>query len=80
MFPLYEADEGIAGAPGKRPENVPVDVAAFFAEAGPCSCKGKRSPECEPTDASGPPPCCPPSGETHDDLDDLIDALDELDV
>jgi len=116
MFPQYTADEGIAGAPGKRPENAPIDAAAFFAKSkepcpvcgcacdcerstdgtappgmtvcpacgclcaqpGPCACKGQLTPHEEtpgvPAEAR---PCC---GKPRDDLDDLIDALDELDV
>jgi hypothetical protein len=37
LFPLYEADEGIAGAPGKRPAAAPLNPEAFFARSGePC--------------------------------------------
>ena len=108
MFPQYPGDEGIAGAPGKRPVTGTIDVDAFFGQSREpcplcgCACDCERS-----TDGTAPPgktvcpacgclcdgpgPCArkrgaasqdAPAESDHprDDLDDLIDALDELDV
>jgi hypothetical protein len=65
MFPLYTADDGIAGAPGKRPATAPVNVEAFFARAKEpcpvcgCSCDCERA-----TDGIAPPgkTICPACG------------------
>ena len=108
MFPQYPGDEGIAGAPGKRPATGTIDVDAFFEQSREpcplcgCACDCERS-----TDGTAPPgktvcpacgclcdgpgPCARKAGAAsrdapaesdrpRDDLDDLIDALDELDV
>ena len=48
LFPLCETDEGIAGAPGKRPAAAPIDAQAFFARSRKscpvcgCSCDCER--------------------------------------
>jgi len=48
LFPLYETDEGIAGASGKRPAAGPIDADAFFARSGGacpvcgCACDCER--------------------------------------
>ena len=64
MFPLYAADEGIAGAAGKRPAAAPIDAEAFFKRGEPCplcgcSCDCQRS-----TDGTAPPgkKVCPACG------------------
>ncbi|HUV38290.1 MAG TPA: hypothetical protein VMY39_01690 [Planctomycetota bacterium] len=49
MFPHHEGDEGIAGAPGKRPRVVEKDIAGIFARRGEpcpvcgCACDCERS-------------------------------------
>ena len=48
IFPLCESDEGVAGAPGKRPAAEPIDAEAFFARSRRscpvcgCSCDCER--------------------------------------
>jgi len=78
MFPHYEDDPAIAGAPGTNVEASEVDVAALFQSkartaAGPDS--ENEEPCCE-GDEAGPEKRS--SDEGQDDLDDLIDELDEL--
>ena len=70
MFPQHTGDEGIAGAPGIRLTGKPTDVEAFLA----------RATALEADRTSGSADDTPDDERSHDDLDDLIDALDELDV
>jgi len=64
LFPLCETDEGIAGAPGKRPAAVPLDAEAFFKRGEPCPLCGCAC-DCErSTDGTAPPgkKVCPACG------------------
>lgn len=82
IFPLYEADEAIAGAPGKFPEPDAAARRMYYSRTGrPC-------PRCGLADRStrGRPraPLCPecgrplPSGRKPDALDALLDGLERL--
>lgn len=76
MFPHYVEDPGIAGAPGAEVGQAEIDVAAFFQSRA-----GAGADECECSDdgAKGTDmPADRTSGDKRDDLDDLIDALDDL--
>lgn len=77
MFPHYEDDPAIAGAPGMEVETGQVDVAEFFrskaqaADNAECDCDSGEAAEtsdeaAERSDAAG------------DDLDELIEELDKL--
>ena len=66
MFPHHTADPGIAGAPGATISSKPMDVEAFFKST---------APHPSPPDSSAPCKC---KKADRDDLDDLIDALDDM--
>ena len=66
MFPHHTADPGIAGAPGATISTKPMDVEAFFRST---------APHPSPPDSSAPCKC---KKADRDDLDDLIDALDDM--
>jgi Pyruvate/2-oxoacid:ferredoxin oxidoreductase delta subunit len=87
MFPLYDRDAGISGAPGELVQREADDRRLYYERTGlPC-------PVCSSLDQAGvtahPDGVCPECGRviaapagplsaTHDEIDALIDELDNL--
>lgn len=80
MFPHYWSDPAIAGAPGAEIAGELIDLGAFFQPRNLETVARPRSPvsgSAEPSlQGSG---SCKRDKSSPDDLEDLIDALDELD-
>lgn len=76
MFPHHAGDPAIAGAPGAKLADGRADVAAYLRAAEQAA---RERQACSlPSAAAGGRPA-QSQGGVRDDLDELIDALDELD-
>lgn len=82
MFPLYEADEAIAGAPGKYPEPDAAARRMYYSRTGrPCPRCGRAGGSARIRPGASLCPECGrpfPSGRKPDALDALLDGLERL--
>jgi len=81
IFPHYQADEAIAGAPGCEIPHAPPDRDALVAAVRSAAATGCDCSEAVKEALAGRGGACSACGCTSPDgIDELIDALDELDA